>query len=319
MALERNRNLALPPLIALRAFEALGATGSIKAAAEALAVSPTVVSRHIDNLEQRLGAQLVERKGRSVALTEAGARFHAEIAKAFDQIVAATETLVKPKSAPLRLSCWPGLAVMRLLPRLPELEAQLPGYSIHLQPTTARLDLRRGEIDAEIGYRTGERVARAGVFETELSRPRVMPVASPSAIGRLARPASDIELIYELPWIHELSGDEWRLFLEAADLPVDRRAEERLAGVRLWHAHLAIGAARLGQGVALANELLIEDDLADGRLVEIGATDVRIGTYELAMRSDAVDTPPMRGLVEWLERALRLTRPLQKTNASRAK
>jgi DNA-binding transcriptional LysR family regulator len=318
MASERNRNRALPPLIALRAFEALGATGSVKAAAEALGVSPTVVSRHIDNLEERLGVELVERKGRSVGLTEVGARFHAEIAKAFDQIARATEDLVKPKSAPLRLSCWPGLAVMRLLPRLPELEAQLPGYSIHLQPTTAQLDLRRGEIDAEISYRIGERLTRPGVVEAELCRPRVMPVASPSAIGRLGRPASDIGLIYELPWIHELSGDEWRLFLEAAGLPIDARAEQRLEGVRLWHAHLAIGAARLGQGVALANELLVEDDLADGRLVEVGATDVRLASYDLAMRADAAGEAPMRALVAWLDRALRLTRPLRKTNGSHA-
>ena len=318
MASERNRNRTLPPLIALRAFEALGATGSVKAAAEALGVSPTVVSRHIDNLEQRLGAQLVERKGRSVALTEAGARYHAEIAKAFDRIASATEDLVKPQAAPLRLSCWPGLAVMRLLPRLPDLEARLLGYAIHLQPTTARLDLRRGEVDAEIGYRIGERSPRPGVVEMELCRPRVMPVTSPSAIGRLGRPAGDIGVIYELPWIHEISGDEWRLFLEAARLPIDRRAENRLGGVRLWHAHLAIGAARLGQGIALANELLIEDELADGRLVEIGSTDVRLGTYELAMRSDAVGGLAMRALVDWLDQALRLTRGVQKTNASRA-
>jgi len=306
MPSERNRQRTLPPLIALRAFEALGATGSVKAAAEALAVSPTVVSRHIANLEARLGAQLVEPRGRGVALTEAGARFHAEIARAFDQIAAATQDLVKPQRAPLKLACWPGLAVMRLLPRLPDLEARLSDYSIHLHPTMARHDLKRGEVDAEISYRIGERIARPGVSETELCRPRIMPVVSPTAVGRLGRPASDISLIYELPWIHELSGDEWRAFLEAAGLPIDRRAETRLEGVRLWHAHLAIGAARLGQGVALANELLVEEELADGRLVEVGTTDVRLGTYELAMRSEAAGSVPMRALVEWLDEALRL-------------
>ena len=62
MPAQRIRNRSLPPLVALRAFEALGATGSVKAAAEALAVSPTVVSRHIANLEERLGAQLVDPK-----------------------------------------------------------------------------------------------------------------------------------------------------------------------------------------------------------------------------------------------------------------
>jgi hypothetical protein len=68
-----------------------------------------------------------------------------------------------------------------------------------------------------------------------------------------------------------------------------------------------------------SNELLIGDDLAEGRPVEIGASDVRIGTYDLAMRSDAVGEAPMRALVEWLDRVLRLTRRMQKTNGSRAK
>lgn len=312
MLSEKQRARTLPPLIALRAFEALGASGSVKAAAEALAVSPTVVSRHIANLEDRLGARLVEPKGRSVALTEVGVRFYAEIAKAFDLIAAATETLTQSARLPFKLWCWPGLAVMRLLPRLPELEARLPGFSIHLHPTLARADLRRGEADAEISYRLGEAVARPGVIEVELARPRVMPVASPTAIGRLGRSADDIALIYELPWIHELSSDEWRSFLDATKLPIDARAEKRLEGARLWHAHLAIGAAKLGQGVALANELLVEDDLAEGRLIEIGRTDVRLGAYDLALSAEHSDTFAARALVEWLSQAMR---PVPKTHA----
>ena len=301
-----NRPRSLPPLIALRAFEAVGATGSVKAAAEALSVSPTVVSRHLANLEARLGAKLTEPKGRSLALTAAGQRYHAEIAKAFDLIAAATEDLGRPIRAPLKLWCWPGLAVMRLLPRLPELEARLPAYSIHLHPTIAEPDLKRGEADAEIRYRTSEKVARPGIVEFELAKPRVMPVASPALIGRVGGDPGQVSLIYELPWIHEVSSDEWRAWVLAAGLPIDERAEKRLEGPRLWHAHLAIGAAKLGQGVALANELLIAEDFAERRLVEIGLTDVRLGTYDLAMRADAAESEPMRALVGWLDEAMRI-------------
>ncbi len=290
MSVDRPRNRPLPPLVALRAFEAVGACGSMRAAAETLGVSPTVISRHLDNLEKRLGARLIEPRGRSITLTEAGARFHAQVAKAFDLIAAATEDLTKPARTPLRLWCWPGLSVMRLLPRLPELEARLPGFAIHLHSTLARPDIRRGEADAEICYRLGDEAPRPGLVEIELATPRVMPVASATLVSRQARPPEDIELLFDLPWIHELSGDEWRAWLERAGLPIDARVQQQLEGVRLWHAHLAIGAAQLGQGVALANVLLVERDLAEGRLVEIGRTDVRLGTYVLAVRADARDS-----------------------------
>jgi DNA-binding transcriptional LysR family regulator len=190
---------------------------------------------------------------------------------------------------------------MRLLPRLPELEARLPGYALHLHPTLATPDFKRGEADAEIFYTIGARPTREGVVERELARPRVIPVASPALVGRLNRPAADLRLLYEVPWIHEISGDEWRAWLIAAGLPVD---EQRLEGVRLWHAHLAVSAAELGQGVALANEFLVAEQLATGRLVEIGATDIRLGGYGVAMPAATAETEPMRALLEWLAEAL---------------
>lgn len=306
MAQPANRTRRLPPLVALRAFEAVGSAGSMRAAAEMLAVSPTVISRHLDNLEKRLGVQLITPRGRSIALTEAGARFHAEIARAFDLIDVATGELVKPTRKPLLLWCWPGLAVMRLLPRLPALEALLPGYAIHFHPTLARPDLRRHEADAEIFYRTTDEPPAPGIVEIELARPRVMPVASPVLASRHARPSQDPELLFELPWIHEVSADEWRSWLLAAGLPIDERAQDRLEGVRLWHAHLAIGAAQLGQGVALANEVLVETELAEGRLIEIGHTEVRLGSYVLAMRVESQQDEAMSALVGWLKQSTML-------------
>ena len=300
-----NRTGALP-LTALRAFDAVGAKGGVRAAAEALNVSPTVVSRHISNLEKRLGVALVRAKGRSLALTEAGAKFHEQIARAFAIIADATDEVTKPARAPLRIWCTPGLAVMRLLPRLPELEASPSKFAIHLRPTLARPDLKHGQADAEIFYRADDEgeAPREGLVEFELARPRVMPVVCPTLVEGRTTPPQDLALLFDLPWIEELSGDEWRSWVEKIGLPIDARAQERLVGARLWHAHVAIGAARLGQGVALANELLVETDLAEGRLLEIGGTNVRLGAYVLAMRAEAREAPEMQELTAWLRRLM---------------
>jgi DNA-binding transcriptional LysR family regulator len=302
MARNIKHSGALPPLTALRAFDAVGTMGGVRAAAEALNVGPTVVSRHIDNLEKRLGVALVRAKGRSIVLTEAGAKFNAQITTAFAIIADATDEVTKPARAPLRIWCTPGLAVMRLLPRLPELEARLGKFAIHLRPTLARPDLKHGEADAEIFYRADDEgeAPREGLVELELARPRVMPVACPTLVDGRATPLRDLALLSDLPWIEELSSDEWRSWVEKVGLPIDAHAQERLVGARLWHAHVAIGAAQLGQGVALANELLVENDLAEGRLVEIGRTDVRLGAYMLALRAETREAPEMRELVAWL-------------------
>jgi DNA-binding transcriptional LysR family regulator len=73
----------------------------------------------------------------------------------------------------------------------------------------------------------------------------------------------------------------------------------------LWHAHLAIEAARLGQGVALANTLLVGEDLAAGRLVQLGASDVRLGGYYFIATARRWDDPPLIFLRQWLKGILR--------------
>lgn len=277
----------------------------MRAAAEELSVSHTVISRHVRNLESRLGVRLVEPHGRSVVLTEDGARYHAQITQAFRLIEAATNELSQPTRRPLRLWCWPGIAGMRMLPFLPELEESLPHRIIHFQPTLGRPDFRNREADAEIYYRSGPAVPRDGIIETELGTPRVLPVASPSLIARSGRERDDLALMFELPWIQELSGDEWRLWLEAAGLVIDMQTRSKLEGVRLWHAHLTIEAARLGQGIALANELLIAPDLEKGTLVEIGNTNVTLGTYVFARTRLEADEKDMQILDAWLQKAMR--------------
>src|ERR1700754_1064897 len=116
----------LPPLVALRAFDAVGRRQSIRMAGDELAVSHTVVSRHLRNLEDWLGVKLIEARGRGVVLTAEGTRYHEKIGRAFEAIARATADLRPAAQRKLIIWCFPGLANRRLLVHLPELEALLP-------------------------------------------------------------------------------------------------------------------------------------------------------------------------------------------------
>ncbi len=285
----------LPPLVALRAFDAVARTQSIRAAGEELAVSHTVVSRHLRNLEEWLGVKLIEARGRGVVLTAEGTRYHGQIGRAFEVIARATADLRPAAQRKLIVWCIPGLANRRLLVHLPELEALLPEWEIFLQPTLARCDLVGREAHAEVIYAdSGE--SSAGVCSELLARPRVFPVASPTFMARYPGIETVRDLLH-LPLIHEESTDQWERWFNLAgisDLPL-------LSGPRLWHAHLAIEAARLGQGVALANDLLVEDDLKSGALVEVVPSEVRFWGYYLRAPAERWNEPYMVALRGWLQ------------------
>ncbi|MFZ2872655.1 LysR substrate-binding domain-containing protein [Zavarzinia sp.] len=290
----------LPPLVALRAFEAVARLGGTRRAGEDLNVSHTVISRHLQNLEAWAGVRLIEREGRGIVLTAEGRRYHERIASAFDMIAAATEDLSPRGGAgEMRIFCAPGLAVRWLARRLAALEAALPGVEIILQPTDRSPDFAKGEADAEIAFNPRP---VAGATETVLAEPRFFPVASPTFVSRRG-PFLHPRDIAAAPLIHEESREQWHLWLDRAGLdPVPP-----LHGPRLWHADAAIEAALQGQGIALGNILLVGDDLAAGRLVEVMATDIRFGAYVLRTPAAARDSRNVARLGRWLSLALEET------------
>jgi DNA-binding transcriptional LysR family regulator len=265
--------MRLPSLSGLRAFEALGRTGSLKAASEELGVSPTVLSRHVRNLQFELKVQLTAPHGRGLRLTSAGEAFHAQIGRAFDTIRRANQEIRPTARRALRLWSIPGIANRCLLPRLPLLQSELGDFEIDLYPTIARPNLIRGDADAEVICTNGLETT-ADVKAELIAHPQVHAVVSPAFKARhpqLKTPADflDAALIHEASTLY---WEQWFEFCGIVDPPV-------LRGPRLWHADLAIEAARLGQGVALANSLLVADDLASGRLLDISPVEVRLGGY----------------------------------------
>lgn len=284
----------LPPLIALRAFESLGRTGSVRAAGDELGVSHTVVSRHVRNLEDRLQAHLLVQIGRGLVLTAEGRRFHEEIVRAFGIIEKATSELGRGTRRSLEVWCTPGVASRRLLPRLTILSACLADWEIVLRPTLSRPNLEQGEADAEIIYLAQPDV-RPGRRVDLLARPRVFPVASPGFCARFGSIVK-IEDLVSLPLIHEDSTEQWRQWFSAAGyIPADA-----LHGPHLWHAHLATEAAKLGQGVALTNEIMTADEVQSGALLEIVSSNVLLGAYYLVSLAEHDGSPSLHALKRWL-------------------
>lgn len=285
---------SLPPLIALRAFEAFARRGLVRVAADELAVSHTVISRHIQNLELSIGMKLVKKEGRGLLLTPEGAQFAQQLGRAFDIIAMATTDLRRGEENSLHICCMAGLAARRLLRMLPEIEEFIGVHGITLEPTTASPDLLRGEADVEITYSEAP-PSTPGVLAEVFAQPRILAVASPGfarAHPGLTRAAD----LVNLPLIHERSTHQWESWLAKAgveDIP-------KLRGPRLWHGHLSLEGAKLGQGVALVSSLIGDSAIEAGDLVEVVPSHVRLGNYYIIAAARRWQEQPIQRLRDWL-------------------
>ncbi|WP_165498173.1 LysR substrate-binding domain-containing protein [Siculibacillus lacustris] len=284
----------LPPLTWLRAFEAVGRHASMRAAAIELGVGHGVVSRHVRNLEEWFGRSLVVAGPRGIVLTGDGERLRRSAGAAFDLIAATTEDLrPRPAGGVLRIWCVPGLAARWLAARLDDLQEALGRVEIVLRATTERPDFG-SDADVEIRFAEAPEPppgARAALVE----RSRIFPVASPGWLAEHG-PIVDLAGLAEARLIHEDSREQWRRWFAATG----HRPRGDLAGPRLWYASSALDAATAGQGIALATRLQAADDLRAGRLVEILATDVRLGDYWLIGPEARWDSAVLAPFRRWL-------------------
>lgn len=292
----------LPPFAALRAFEAFGRHGKVRRTAVALGVSHAIVSRHLAALEDWLGTMLVDRV--NGGLTPAGADYHALISPAFDQLCGATERVRSDSGARLHVWSMPGLAYHWLTSRLPDFSRRHPGLAVTLRPSDTPPDLGRHEADADLRWwRDSDFTAGEGtpIVRVPVIRPRVFPVARPAAPWLVDYPVISPADLLALPLLHEDDDVEWRVWFATHGLTPTLPPPV----ARLWQAHMTLVAAREGQGVALTNAFLAGDDLAAGRVVELGGNDpafraVSLGAYYLTTHRDSGQTRPLRQFAAWL-------------------
>jgi DNA-binding transcriptional LysR family regulator len=294
-----------PPFSALRAFEAVGRLGGIRRAALDLGLDHAVVSRHLRALEEWAGVPLLNRQREGRALTDMGERLHKRVSSALQEISDATAELELVRGAKaLRIWCVPGIAMEWLTSRLPHFCALYPQVELALRSSDKSPDFGAHEAEVDIRYVFGDEPVDPGVVSgaarrVELARPPVFPVASPQLLANLRHVAAAADLL-QVPLLHEENDGQWRSWFSAHHVT----CADHLAGPRLWHAHLALAAARQGQGVALANPYLLHDDLETGRLVRLldsaNHPTVSLGAYVFSARADRWHARAIADFRRWL-------------------
>jgi LysR family glycine cleavage system transcriptional activator len=287
----------LPPLNAIRAFEAAARHLSITLAAEELSVTPGAVSRQIKGLEDALGLQLLRRGHRQIALTRQGSDYYRAVTRALETLREATRRLKRRgQRQPLKIRAYTTFAMRWLIPRLSGFHAAHPGIEVLLKASLDPVDFRKEDIDGAIRLGDGH---WTGAHSYRLVDNILAPVASPvllKAGARLRRPAD----LAQHTLLHSIARpDDWARWLEAAGAAdkVDARA-----GMTYESSAMAYAAAVEGQGIAMAQLFLVEKDLADGRLALPfrKTVDMDDYTYYLLTPAHREETAHMRSFRLWL-------------------
>ncbi len=286
----------LPPLKALRAFEAAGRHASFRLAAEELCVTESAVSHQVRRLERELGVALFVRRGRRVELSQAGALLHPVVKDAFDRLARGT-ALVRATgfSGELTLQVYVSVAVRWLLPRLYRFHDHHPDIAIRLSTSYRGWDFEEDFADCGLIYKKPPLESR--YHYVPLFRVPVFPVLSPKLIeGRRLRPRDlgRMRIIRIAP-----VDDDWQRWLEAAGVP----GLEGRSGPRFDTYLLGFEAAVAGEGVVMAAEFLVRSDLETGRLVRPFALEVmQRGSWYLVFRRERRHDPRIARLAAWLRR-----------------
>lgn len=278
----------LPPLAALRAFEAVARHLSFRAAADELSVTQSAVSHQVAELERRLGVALFHRHSRRVELTEAGAMYQPYVREAFDRIAQGTSlvTLGAP-ARELDVQVYVTVAVRWLIPRLHSFTALHPDVKVRLN--TSHIDWDFAADESDVAIVCTDRPLRPGLHATHLFDADLVAVCSPStaATDPLRQPLLQL---FTAP-------DECDVWLAAAGLATDTQR----GTIRVDSYLLAIEAALDGQGLAVVPWFLVGADVRNGRLVM--PVDVRVPQprrWYLVCRADRAEQRSVGLFREWL-------------------
>ena len=253
---------SLPPFSAVRAFEAAARHLSFKNAAEELHVTQSAVSHQIKSLEEFLATTLFYRAANGVTLTPAGEEYFGDVSAILDQLEASTErSRVCELKGPLRLRSTPAFAARWLIKRINRFNARYPDVELHVTTSIEPTDFLTEDVDVLLQY--GRRPASGLRVDPFLSSGRV-PVCSPSFLDA-GPPVHEPEDLLDHTLLRDVVGDQWTEWLSAAGVA----KADGLSGPRFEHCDLTLRAAEQGQGIALAYEALISEELANGSLVKL--------------------------------------------------
>lgn len=287
----------LPPLNTLRIFEAAARLGSFKLAADELHVTPSAVSHGVQALESWLGTKLFHRGSRGLSLTPAGEAYAPEVQAALSLLDAATRRLPgRRATGALAVSSAPTFANRWLMPRLSRFTELYPDIRVTIDTTQRYVDFPADGVDLAIRMSAA---AKSAEHWTRLITESFVPVCSPK-LRRTIRHEGDLDLLSRAPLIHVTTvSEDWDAWFRARGTPVPAPGEGR--AIRVDTIHMAAEAAIQGLGIAIGRKPLFNDDLDEGRLVEIAGPPVPGATgYWLVGSPLSFERPEVKLFRAWI-------------------
>jgi LysR family transcriptional regulator, glycine cleavage system transcriptional activator len=288
----------LPPLAAIRCFEAAARHQSFTRAAHELGMTQAAMSYQIKLLEERLAGPLFLRGSRGVVLTEAGRRLAPAVTEAFSTLRAAFEDLGETAEGVLTVSAVNTFASNWLVPRLGAFQLAHPGIAVRLDVSGHLVDFARQEMD--IGIRCGDG-RWSGLAAHRLMAVDYTPMLSPGLLDRMGPLDAPADLL-KLPLI-DPADPWWMDWFTAAGVPAPdlSRRTEMWVGTQ----HLAGNVALAGHGAAILTPAFFTEEVAAGRLVQPFPLVHRSGaSYWLVYPGARRRSGKIRAFRDWLLQAL---------------
>jgi LysR family glycine cleavage system transcriptional activator len=287
----------MPPLNALRAFEATARHLSVKNAADELHVTPGAVSQMIKALEQHLGVTLFQRVNRGIFLTDAGQEYLPPVRNAFRQISDATARIAgSVETGILTVSVTPFFASAWLVPRLKHFQEAYPEIDLQVVTSNALVDFARDGVDVAVRHGLGR---YPGLHSERVVTVEIVPVAAPSLIAKLGAPKMPRDLT-RWPHVHDAERKGWHLWFQAQG--IEEIGPPR--GPAFDDSGLLLKAVMTGQGAGLLPAAMVAPDLAEGRLIKLAdVTWLEAFAYYLVYPEASHNRPKIAAFRDWILKA----------------
>lgn len=279
----------LPPLNALRAFDAAGRHGSFSRAADELGVSHSAISRHVRGLEARLGVALFRDLSRGVELTPEGRGYLERILPAFDAISEATEDLSQSPRGKVTINSEHVFAERFIMPRLAEFQAAFPEIEVRLEASNRLANIEQYEADIAVRF---ARFGRLDVPSDLLSNAPISVYATPELAAQVKVPSD----LLHMPRLRDRNNGIWEIWFRAAGVETDGTTD----GGWRPSTPLSYVAALEGHGVFLSSAECVSHDVAAGRLVQCFDITLRDGAFFLVYGSRGLRRAAAKQVCRWL-------------------
>jgi LysR family transcriptional regulator, glycine cleavage system transcriptional activator len=293
---------SLPPLTAIRAFDAAARLGSFAKAAAELHVTHWAIGKQIRVLEDWMGVPMFRRLPRGIVLTDEGTELAKEVGSAFATLSAAIRRLrnseaVHRISGTVRISVPTSFALRWLIPRLTQFQQQFPNITVRISTTSRKLRFIGSASDLGIRLSPDPKLS-----STKLMTDRRLPACTPELLR--ARPIASVQDLRGHTLLHSATtSSAWSEWLALAGAPHLKPVQH----MEFEHVHLQLEAALNGLGIALASLPLIQADLASGRLIcPIAKPEWSAQSYLLLSERQEEDAA-VRAFRSWIMDAARAT------------